>query len=158
MSELAKKILEFIAYRKDDCGRFSNFEILICRIDGDVYADEGIPYLLSKHLIDIPDPNALTYRITSAGPIRPSEPRMNPKRIVQLIPAAGWRVHINSGFEDVAAFGLTRDGRVVPLVVAEDGKSIVESSDRDFTLIGPVSFEILDRAAALRNGEYRRLR
>jgi hypothetical protein len=83
---------------------------------------------------------------------------MNPKRIVQLTPAVGWRVYINSGFEDVVAFGLTRDGRVVTLVVAEDGKSIVELSDKDFSLVGPVSFKMLDRAAALRNGEYRRLR
>jgi hypothetical protein len=83
---------------------------------------------------------------------------MNPETIIQLIPAAGWRVHINSGFEDVAAFGLTRDGCVVPLVVAENGKSIMELSDQDFSLIGPVNFEMLDRAAALQNGEYRRLR
>jgi hypothetical protein len=67
MSEIARKILEFIAYREDDCDRFSNFEILLCRIDGDIYADEGLPYLLSKHLVDISDPNALTYRITPAG-------------------------------------------------------------------------------------------
>jgi hypothetical protein len=83
---------------------------------------------------------------------------MNPQRIVQLIPAVGWRVRIDSGFEDVVAFGLTRDGRVVPLVVAEGGKSIVELSDQDSSLIGPVNFEMLDRAAALQNGEYRRLR
>jgi hypothetical protein len=83
---------------------------------------------------------------------------MNPKRIVQLIPAVGWRVRIDSDFEDVVAFGLTRDGRVLSLVVAEDGKSIVELSDQDSSLIGPVNFEMLDRAAALQNGEYRRLR
>ena len=83
---------------------------------------------------------------------------MNPKRLVQLIPAAGWRVRIDSGFEDLVAFGLTRDGRVLSLVVAEDGKSIVELSDQDSSLIGPVNFEMLDRAAALQNGEYRRLR
>jgi hypothetical protein len=83
---------------------------------------------------------------------------MNPETIIQLIPGAGWRVRIDSGFEDVAAFGLTRVGRVVPLVVAEDGKSIAEVSGEDFSLIGPVNFEMLDRAAALRNREYGRLR
>ena len=67
MPTIARRILQLIYDREDDCDRFSNFEILICRIDGDVYADEGLPYLLSKHLIDIPDPNALTYRITPAG-------------------------------------------------------------------------------------------
>jgi hypothetical protein len=67
MPEIAKKILEFIADREDDLGRLSNFEILICRIDGDIYVDEGLPYLLSKRLVDIPDPNELTYRITPAG-------------------------------------------------------------------------------------------
>jgi hypothetical protein len=67
MPEIARKILEFIANREDACGRLSNFEILLCRIDEDVYVDEGIPYLLSKQFIDIPDPNALTYRITPAG-------------------------------------------------------------------------------------------
>jgi uncharacterized protein YbaR (Trm112 family) len=67
MPEIARKILEFIADREDDCGRLSNFEILICRIDEDVYVDEGIPYLLANKLIDIPNPDALTYRITPAG-------------------------------------------------------------------------------------------
>jgi uncharacterized protein YbaR (Trm112 family) len=67
MPEIARRILQFISDREDDCDRFSNFEILICRIDGDVYANEGIPYLLSRHLIDISDPNALTYRVTPAG-------------------------------------------------------------------------------------------
>jgi len=56
-----------MADREDDCGRLSNFEILICRIDDDIYVGEGIPYLLSKRLIDIPDPDALSYRITPAG-------------------------------------------------------------------------------------------
>jgi hypothetical protein len=67
MSEIARKILDFIADREDAIGRLSNYEILLCRIDGAIYADEGIPYLLSKNLIDIPDPDTLTYRITPAG-------------------------------------------------------------------------------------------
>lgn len=67
MPEIARKILDFIADREDDCGRLSNYEILLCRIDGDIYADEGLPYLLSKHLIDIPDPDALTTRTLRTG-------------------------------------------------------------------------------------------
>ena len=70
----------------------------------------------------------------------------------------GWRVRIESGFEDVVAFGLTSDGCVVPLVVAEGGTSIVEFSGKDFSLIGPVNFAMLERASALQNGQYGRLR
>jgi hypothetical protein len=77
--------------------------------------------------------------------------------LIQLIPATGWRVFIPpNGFEDVVAFGLISDGRVVPLVV--DGDSIVELKDKEFSLIGPIHFKTLQRRAALQNGEYRRLR
>jgi hypothetical protein len=77
--------------------------------------------------------------------------------LIQLIPATGWRVFIPpNGFEDVVAFGLISDGRVVPLVV--DGDSIVELKDKEFSLIGPIHFKRLERCAALQNGEYRRLK
>jgi hypothetical protein len=76
--------------------------------------------------------------------------------LIQLIPATGWRVFIPpNGFEDVVAFGLISDGRVVPLVV--DGDSIVELKDKE-SLIGPIHFKTLQRRAALQNGEYHRLR
>jgi hypothetical protein len=79
--------------------------------------------------------------------------------LIQLIPAAGWRVFIPpNGFEDVVAFGLMSDGRVVPLVVADEGDSIVELKDKEFSLIGPIHFKTLQRRAALQNGEYHRLR
>jgi hypothetical protein len=68
MPELARCILEFILEREDDLGRLTNYEILLCRLDDYSYDDnEGIPYLLSKQFVDIPDPNELTYRITPAG-------------------------------------------------------------------------------------------
>jgi len=67
MPEIARKILDFIIDREDAFGRLTNYEILLCRIDEDVYVDEGVPYLLANKLIDIPDPNALTYRATRAG-------------------------------------------------------------------------------------------
>jgi hypothetical protein len=82
---------------------------------------------------------------------------MNPERIIQLIPAVGWHVRIDSGFEDVVAFGLTRDGRVLPLVV-DKNDSIVELKGKEFSLVGPINFKTLERAAALQNGEYGRLR
>jgi hypothetical protein len=79
--------------------------------------------------------------------------------LIQLIPATGWRVFIPpNSFEDVVAFGLTSDGRVVPLVVAGEGDSIVELKDKEFSLIGPIHFKRLERCAALQNGEYRRLK
>jgi hypothetical protein len=79
--------------------------------------------------------------------------------LIQLIPAPGWRVFIApNSFEDVVAFGLTSDGRVVPLVVADEGDSIVELKDKEFSLLGPIRFKTLERRAALQNGEYRRLR
>jgi len=45
----------------------------------------------------------------------------------------------------------------VPLVV-DKGDSIVELKDKEFSLVGPICFETLERAAALQNGQYGRLR
>ena len=79
--------------------------------------------------------------------------------LIQMIPATGWRVFIPpNGFEDVVAFGLTSDGRVVPLVVDGECTSIVELKDKEFSLLGPIRFKTLERRAALQNGEYNRLR
>jgi hypothetical protein len=84
---------------------------------------------------------------------------MTPEKLVQMIPATGWRIFIPpNNFKDVVAFGLTSDGRVVPLVVADEGDSIVELKDKEFLVIGPIHFKTLQRRAALQNGEYRRLR
>jgi hypothetical protein len=85
---------------------------------------------------------------------------MNDK-IIQLIPAAGWRVRIDSDFKDIVCFALTSDNRVVPLVVGDKGDSIVELKSQDasgFSIISPADGEQLDRASALQNGEYGRLR
>jgi|HubBroStandDraft_4_1064222.scaffolds.fasta_scaffold967844_2 hypothetical protein len=89
---------------------------------------------------------------------------MNPETILQLIPAVGWRVRINSRsdvFKDIVCFALTSDHNVVPLIVGDKGDSIAElkSSDADgFSIISPADWEQLDRASALQNREYGRLR
>jgi hypothetical protein len=85
---------------------------------------------------------------------------MNPGKIIQIIPSTGWRVRVGSpadGFEDVVAFALRKDGKVVPLIVV-DGNSIQELKSEDFSLVGPVRFDMLEQAAALQNGDYQRLR
>jgi hypothetical protein len=70
--------------------------------------------------------------------------------IISIMPATKWR-GIGSGkeFIDIVAFGLTDDGRVVPLVIGEDGKNVEEASS-DFSPIGPLLFARLERQANLR--------
>jgi hypothetical protein len=88
---------------------------------------------------------------------------MNPETIVQLVPAPGWRVRIDSpsvSFKDIVCFALTSENRVVPLIVGDTGDSIVELKSSDaggFSIISPADWEQLDRASALQNREYRRL-
>jgi hypothetical protein len=87
---------------------------------------------------------------------------MTPERIIQLIPAAGWRVLIDSpsvSFRDIACFALTSGNRVVPLIVGDKGDSIVElKSSEGFSIISPADCEQRERVSALQNREYRRLR
>ena len=64
-------------------------------------------------------------------------------------------------FKDIVCFALTSENRVGPLIVENTGDSIVElkASDADgFSIISPADWEQLDRASALQNGEYGRLR
>jgi len=89
---------------------------------------------------------------------------MNPERIIQLIPAVGWRVRIDSpsvSFKDIVCFALTSENRVVPLGVGDTGDTIVELKSSDaggFSIISPADGEQLERASALQNGEYGRFR
>jgi hypothetical protein len=70
--------------------------------------------------------------------------------IVQIMPASKWHICLSPDeFEDVVAFGLTDDGRIIPLVVATDGKSIEEPKS-DFLLAGPILFSRLERVANMR--------
>lgn len=70
--------------------------------------------------------------------------------IVQIMSASKWRgLSTTKDFKDIVAFGLTDDGRVVPLVVGDDGQT-VEEPKSDFSLIGPLLFARLEREANLR--------
>jgi|HubBroStandDraft_4_1064222.scaffolds.fasta_scaffold693853_2 hypothetical protein len=70
--------------------------------------------------------------------------------IIQIMSASKWRgIATADEFIDIVAFGLTDDGRVVALVVAEDGKT-VEEAKSDFNLLGPLLFARLERNANLR--------
>jgi len=73
--------------------------------------------------------------------------------IIQIMPAPKWRLFRESSITepaDVAAFGLTDDGRVVPLVVSEDKKSVAEIKDGEYLIVGPLRYAQMKRAAALK--------